>query len=316
MADGSCNLGSINLNAFVRKEFTEEAFFDSSRFQEVVESMVEGLDDLLDMFGERHALQAQRDHVKEWREIGLGLMGLADLALSMGLGYGTPEFIHVLDTIMSIMANAAAQASAKLAAKKGTFPKYNYDYISRSKFFKEVYTEETKELIKEHGLRNSRLLSIAPTGSVSNILGVSGGVEPYFMLGYQRKIVSIFEDEKLVWVYERTPLRMMKAMHIDNHMLLPLWAQTTSQTININDRIAVQATIQKYVDTAISSTFNMPNNGTTEDVKYIYYTAWKKGLKGITVFRDNCKKIGILTNGSANLDRNPAPKPSIIVSEY
>jgi len=200
MANGSCNLGSINLNAFVRKEFTDEAYFDSGRFIEVVKSMVSGLDELLDLLGDRHALEAQRDHVKEWREIGLGVMGLADLALTMGLGYGTPDFIRVLDTIMSTMANAAAQASAELAKKKGVFPKYDYDKIAVSRFFQEVYTEETKEMIKESGLRNSRLLSIAPTGSISNILGVSGGVEPYFMLGYQRTIKSMFEDEKNIWV--------------------------------------------------------------------------------------------------------------------
>ncbi len=198
MANGSCNLGSINLNAFVRKNFTEEAYFDSGRFIEVVKSMISGLDELLDIMGERHALASQREHVIEWREVGLGVMGLADLALSMGLGYGTSEFIKVLDVIMSTMANAAAQASVELAVEKGTFPKYDYEKISSSRFFNEVYSEETKNMIQEYGLRNSRLLSIAPTGSISNIIGVSGGVEPYFMLGYQRTIKSMFEDEKTI----------------------------------------------------------------------------------------------------------------------
>lgn len=316
MANGSCNLGSINLNAFVRKEFTSEAYFDLSRFSEVVEIMIRGLDELLDMLGNRHALAAQRKHVTDWREVGLGLMGLADLALTMGLGYGTPEFIHVLDTIMSTMANSAAKASAKLAKEKGVFPKYDYEKISSSKFFQDVYTEETKSMIKEYGLRNSRLLSIAPTGSISNILGVSGGIEPYFMLGYQRLIKSMFEEEKAIWVYEKTPLRMIKYFKLEDHTKLPGWAQITSQNINIDDRLAVQQTIQKYVDTAISSTFNLPNYATTNDVEYIYAMAWKLGLKGVTVFRDNCKKIGILSNGGPNFDRNPAPKPQIILSEY
>lgn len=106
-------------------------------------------------------------------------MGLADLALTMGLGYGTPEFIKILDVIMSEMINTAAQASAMLAKEKGTFPKYNYKLISESRFFKEVFTDETKEMIGLYGLRNSRLLSIAPTGSISNILGVSGGVSNF-----------------------------------------------------------------------------------------------------------------------------------------
>jgi ribonucleoside-diphosphate reductase alpha chain len=106
-------------------------------------------------------------------------MGLADLALSMKIGYGTPEFINVLETIMKEMANSAAQASAIRAKELGVFPKYDYDKISSSSFFKEVYTDETKEMIREFGLRNSRLLSIAPTGSISNILGVSGGVKDF-----------------------------------------------------------------------------------------------------------------------------------------
>jgi ribonucleoside-diphosphate reductase alpha chain len=316
MANGSCNLGSINLNAFVRKEFTPEAYFDLSRFSEVVETTIRGLDQLLDMLGDRHALAAQRQHVTDWREVGLGLMGLADLALTMGVGYGTPDFIRVLDTIMATMANSAAQASAKLAKEKGVFPKYDYDKISKSKFFQDVYTEETKNMIKEFGLRNSRLLSIAPTGSISNILGVSGGVEPYFMLGYQRIIKSMFEEEKAIWVYEKTPLRMIKHFKLQDHTKLPGWAQITSQNINIDDRLAVQQTIQKYVDTAISSTFNLPNYATTNDVLYIYVRAWELGLKGVTVFRDNCKKIGILSNGGANFDHNPAPKPKFTISEF
>jgi ribonucleoside-diphosphate reductase alpha chain len=311
----SCNLGSINFNAFVRKPFTDDAFFDLDRFKEVVAEMVRGLDLLLDILGERHALPAQREHVKLWREIGLGVMGLADLALSMGFGYGTKDFNRVLDTIMHEMANSAAQASALLAKEKGTFPKYDYKKISQSRFFKEVYTDETKALIKKYGLRNSRLLSIAPTGSISNILGVSGGVEPFFLLGYQRIIKSMFEKERAIWVYEKTPQRLMKHLGVNHLDDLPEWAKVTSQNIKFEDRAKVQAIIQKYVDTAISSTFNLPNEATTEDIENIYYQAWKLGFKGVTVFRDNCAKIGILSNGGANFDKNPATKPIITVEE-
>ena len=175
----SCNLGSVNLNAFVKKPFTNEAFFDLERFREVVKHMTWGLDDLLSLLGERHALEAQKTHVVEWREIGLGVMGLADLALGMGFAYGSDEFIKFIDVIMKEMANSAAQASAMRAKELGVFPKYDYEKISSSKFFNDVYTEETKNLIKECGLRNSRLLSIAPTGSISNVLGVSGGVSDF-----------------------------------------------------------------------------------------------------------------------------------------
>lgn len=242
-------------------------------------------------------------------------MGLADLALSMDLGYGSDEFINFLETIMREMANSAAQASALRAKELGTFGRYNYEYISKSRFFNEVYTEETKELIRLYGLRNSRILSIAPTGSISNVLGVSGGVEPFFMLGYQRTIKSMFESEQTIWVYEKTPLKLMKHLGVENHFELPDWAQITSQNIPFEKRAKVQATIQKYVDTAISSTFNIANSATTEDIEKIYMTAWKYGLKGATVFRDNCKKIGILSGGDAHFDKNPAPYPSITIHE-
>jgi ribonucleoside-diphosphate reductase alpha chain len=174
---------------------------------------------------------------------------------------------------MKEMANAAAKASALRAKDMGVFPKYNWENTSKSRFFQEVYTDETKELIKQYGLRNSRLLSIAPTGSISNILGVSGGVEPFFMLGYQRIIKSIFEEEKVIWVYEKTPLKLIKNLKLDNHEELPDWAKVTSQNIKFEDRAKVQATIQKYVDTAISSTFNVPNEATTEVIENIYMTA-------------------------------------------
>jgi len=175
----SCNLGSINFNAFVREPFTDKAYFDYDRFEKVVKEMIWGLDDMITLFEDRHALPEQVEHVKNWREVGLGIMGLADLALSMKLGYGTPEFITETHKIMSFMANKAAQASALRAKELGVFPRFSLDKVSRSRFFQEVYTEETKDMIENFGLRNSRLLSIAPTGSISNILGVSGGVSDF-----------------------------------------------------------------------------------------------------------------------------------------
>ena len=315
MANGSCNLASINLNAFVVNPFTEEAYFNYDRFSEVVKEMIWHLDEMLTILGERHPLVEQRKHVKDWREVGLGIMGLADLALGLSKGYGTEPFLKELEKIMRTMANAAAISSALKAKSHGTFQNYNYEYISSSSFYKFAYDKKTKDLIKKHGLRNSRLLSIAPTGSISNIIGVSGGVEPYFMLGYQRTITSMFESDKTVWVYEKTPLKLMKHLKIDHHEKLPEWATITSQNISFDKRADVQSLIQKYVDTAISSTFNLPNETSTEEIEKIYLTSWQKGFKGVTVFRDNCKKIGILTGGGEHLDKNPAEKPSVKVYE-
>ncbi|QWB99718.1 adenosylcobalamin-dependent ribonucleoside-diphosphate reductase [Mycoplasmatota bacterium] len=315
MAHGSCNLGSVNLNAFVKNPFTDDAVFNWERFDHVVEEMIWSLDDLLTMLGDRHALKEQREHVKKYREVGLGVMGLADLALSMKMPYGSDEFIAFLDELMSRMINQAAIASALNAKEKGVFPEYDYDKISASTFYKTVIKKETDEIIKKYGLRNSRLLSIAPTGSISNILGVSGGVEPYFQINYTRRIISMFEQEKKITVWEKTPLAMAKALDIDPSDL-PEWTRITSQNISFQERAEVQSTIQKYVDTAISSTFNLPNSATVEDVMNIYMTAWKKGLKGATVFRDRCAKIGILSGVTEETeDLNPALPPKFKVDE-
>lgn len=315
MAHGSCNLGSINLNAFVKNPFSEHPEYDWNRFDFVVGEMIVALDDLLSLLGDRHALKEQRDHVIEFREVGLGVMGLADLALSMRLKYGSPDFLTFLDQLMSKMINAAAKASALRAKELGVFPRYDYDKISASSFYKACITPETDALIKEYGLRNSRLLSIAPTGSISNILGVSGGVEPFFQINYTRRITSMFEEEKTITIWEKTPLALANAMGVDPDNL-PDWALVTSQNLDFIDRANVQATIQKYVDTAISSTFNLPNEATVQDVMDIYVTAWEKQLKGATVFRDRCAKIGILAGVNAETqDLNPGVPPHIDLEE-
>ena len=242
-------------------------------------------------------------------------MGLADLALGMQRAYGSEDFISITDTVMDAMANYAAQASALRAKELGTFPKYNFEKISNSKFYKEVYWPETKAMIEKYGLRNSRILSIAPTGSISNVLGVSGGVEPYFNLGYSRTIKSIYENERTIFVWEKTPQLLAKELKVKTVDELPDWAKVTSQNIPFEKRAKVQATIQKYVDTAISSTFNLNNAASLEDIINIYKTSWHQNLKGATVFRDRCKKIAILAYGDSIHDDNPAAHPVITVTE-
>ena len=315
MPHGSCNLGSVNLNAFVRNAFTENAYYDFDRFDFVVTEMIHALDELLTMLGDRHALEEQREHVRLYREVGLGVMGLADVALSMRLPYGSKPFLDFLDGLMRRMINTATKASALRAKELGVFPKFDYEKISKSSFYQTAIDPETDEWVKAYGMRNSRLLSSAPTGSISNIFGVSGGVEPFFQINYTRRIVSIFEDEKVITVWEKTPLALAKAMGVEPEKL-PEWALITSQNIDFMDRALVQATIQKYVDTAISSTFNLPNSASVSDVENIYVTAWKLGFKGATVFRDRCAKIGILAGiNESTEDLNPATPPVITIEE-
>jgi len=135
------------------------------------------------------------------------------------------------------------------------------------------------------------------------------------MLAYNRTIKSMFETEVTIEVVEKTPAKLMNKLGLEHTSELPTWAKVTSQNIDFQDRAKVQSTIQKYVDTAISSTFNLVNSATTEDVENIYVTGWKLGFKGATVFRDNCKKIGILTGKGETIDKNPAKKPSFEIQE-
>jgi ribonucleoside-diphosphate reductase alpha chain len=313
---GSCNLASINLNAFVKNPFTDKAYFNFERFGTVIKEMIWGLDNLLTLFEDRHPLESQKEHVKNYREIGLGIMGVADLALSMKMAYGSKPFLELLDVILFEMANLSAQASTLKAEKDGPFQLYDYNKISQSTFFKNVYTPATKELIQKFGLRNSRLLSIAPTGSISNLFGVSGGIEPFFLLNYERTIMSIGKEPQVITVWEKTPKALAKTLNIPINNL-PSWALVTSQNLDVKDRAMIQSIAQKYIDSAISSTFNIPNHYTTEDITFIYQMAWKDGLKGVTVFRDNCAKMGILSAqfGQEVVDKNPAMFPSFIIEE-
>lgn len=316
MAYGSCNLGSINLYSFVRNPFTDNAYFDFDRFKYVVRQMTWGLDDLLTLLGDRHPLPQQVEHVRDWREVGLGVMGLADLALGLNLEYGSYGFNAKLHQIMKEMINEAVRASAMRAKELGSYPKFDFEKVSQSEFFKSTITSDVALLVKNYGMRNSRLLSIAPTGSISNVLGVSGGVEPFFMLGYNRSIQSMFESERIITVWEKTPKALAQHLEVDTIEELPEWAQVTAQTIDIDKRIKVQAILQTYVDTAISSTFNVPNEATTNDIINIYVKAWEHGLKGITVFRDNCAKVGVLSGVDGwQADENPATPPVISLSE-
>lgn len=297
LGNGSCNLASLNLSTHIENEFSKEADIDLEGLKDTTFLGVEALDNMLDYFLGSHPLPEQNAHIPLWREIGLGMFGYADVAVKIGMEYGSKEFIDYMEPVMKNIANWAAQASALIAKEKGTFEKYDYDLISQSEFFQTVYTEETKEMIRKYGLRNSRLLSIAPNGSIATLLGASTGGEPYFKYKYTREIKSIGEDDEgsqFITVVERTIQDLMNKLEINDVNELPEYAKTDSHNIKYIDRIKFQAMLQKYIDTAISATINLPHETKWQDIKEIYFKAWEYGLKGITTFRDGCAKVGIL----------------------
>lgn len=292
-AGGSCLLGSINLSAFVENPFTEEAYFDFDEFKKCVRASVKALNEVLEEGLPLHPLKEQRESVEQWRQIGLGIMGLADALLKLGLTYGEEDAVEMCDKIGFAMADTAIAASAKLAKQLGAFPKCNTDEIMTTPYFLANTTEMTRELVRKYGLRNSQLLTIAPTGTLSTMLGISGGIEPVYANYYERKTESLHGTDVYYKVYTKIVEDYMKRYGITSDKELPDYF-VTAMTLDYRQRIDMQAVWQTHIDASISSTVNVPNSFTIEETESLYTYAFEQGLKGITIFRDGCKRIGIL----------------------
>ena len=289
-AGGSCLLGSLNLAAFVY-----EGTFDIKGFEKAVRIAVRALNDVLEEGLPLHPLQEQRDSVNDWKQIGLGIFGLADMLIKIGVIYGSEESIQICDDLACTMYNAAVQTSAELAYERGTYPKFDRDGLPLNLFHTDNSTLDTLEMVDDYGLRNSQLLTIAPTGSLSTMLGVSGGIEPIFDTHYVRKTESLHGHEEYYTVYTPIVKEYMEKHGLKDISELPDYF-VTSKTLDGRQRVDMQAVWQKYIDASISSTVNLPESATVEEVEDLYIYAWKKGLKGLTIFRDNCARLGVLTS--------------------
>lgn len=295
MEGGSCLLGSLNLSEFVLYPFTNKASFDIAKFSKAVASSVEGLNEVLDEGLKLHPLKIQRENAADWRQIGLGVMGIADMLIKMGYTYGDDKSLKLCDVIAREMVNSAICASAMIAKERGTFNKYDEESLFKSKYFDTVTTDETKEIVRKYGLRNSQILTIAPTGSISSMLGISGGIEPIFAKSFTRKSESLGKDGDIYFeVYTPIVQEVMDEKGIKDVKDLPGYV-ITSHEVDWKRRIDMQSIWQSYIDASISSTVNMAHETTVEEVEDLFLYAWKKGLKGITIFRDGCKRAPILT---------------------
>jgi ribonucleoside-diphosphate reductase alpha chain len=249
-----------------------------------------------------HPLPQQRQMSRELRQIGLGIMGLADMFIKLGIKYGSCESISLIHQIGRTMINEALRQSALLAKEDGPFPRYNAEAVLNSPFLLSNADEDVLELVKEHGLRNSQLLTIPPTGSISTLIGCSNGVEPIFQVAYTRKSESLHQEDTYYKVFTSIIKEYMDQNAIYREEDLPEFIVTTSN-LDYRDRIEVQATWQQYIDASISSTVNVPNEFTIEEVEDLYIYAWEKGLKGITIYRDGCARSGILISNKAKTSR-------------
>lgn len=298
-AGGSCLLGSLNLAEFVKDPFGKRPAFDIPSFKQAVKVAIRALNQVLDEGLPLHPLQIQRDSVAKWRQIGLGIMGFGDMLIKMRIPYGSDRCSNLIATIGMALCNTGLQESALLAKELGTFEAYNPDYILnsfylQSKIKEGVIYEETIDLIKAHGLRNSQLFTIAPTGSIGTMFGVSTGVEPiYDVNGFARTTKSLNAEDKVYMEYPNIVQRAIEADDIDMLNNKPAYL-IGAKDLDFMSRVKTQADWQVWIDASISSTLNLPKESPVEDVFKAYVAAHELGCKGLTIFRDGCKKEGIL----------------------
>lgn len=291
---GACCLSSLNLSEFIVNPYTPQAHLNTADLLSAIDVGIRTLDKLIDENYNRHPLQQQRDMSYNYRNIGLGIFGYATALMKLGLRYGSPEAIEFTDDVFSLIFRRAVLASNELAKEFGPYPKYKEE-IFDSDIIKFHFSPDEITKLKEYGLRNCSLVSIAPTGSLATLLGESGGCEPEFALKYTRRTVGMTDGEDTYYdVYCKAAREYME---INNTKELPDYF-VGSADISWQSRVLTQAVMQKHVDTAISSTVNMPNSATKDDIAHMYLLAWSSGCKGITMFRDGCKRLGILTTGN------------------
>lgn len=307
-AGGACNLGSVNLSRIVVDGYTENAKVDFEKLEKVVHTLIRFLDNVISWNERVNALDKQSEAAKLTRRLGLGVLGIADMLNQLGLGYDDDEGIATIKKVMAFIADKAYEASALLAEEKGQSPIYDYESYKESPFFQESITQETKDLIKEKGLRNIAMLSIAPTGTISNIIlgfrngnknyiGVSGGVEPIFALYYTRRSESF--GNKFFKIFHATVQAFLDMKGITNEAekaddeslkkLIPEHFFRTAYTVDPEKRVKIQGICQKYIDQSISSTVNLPEDIDPETISKIYLDAWKHKLKGITIYREGSR---------------------------
>lgn len=284
---GACNLGSINLVKFVCRPFTPEAYFDYDLLKSIVPVAVRFLDDVIDVA--RLPLKEQELEVKSKRRIGLGVTGVGDAFWMLGCQYGDARSLQIAEAIAKTIRDAAFTASADLAAEKGSFPLYDTRYLDGA--FTKTLPEHIRDAIKKHGIRNSHLLTIAPTGTTSLLWGnVSSGIEPILELSAVRKIkqpgdseIKVNIDDYAYYMWKRVNNGASPNIKI-------------SSDISAKEHIDVMAVFQKYIDASISKTIIFPPNVSFEEFKETYLYAYNMGLKGCTVYRNSGKLDAVISS--------------------
>ena len=312
---GCCNLGAINLERFV----DESGNFMIDEFKETVSIGTRFLDNVIDYNLDRHALDAQKENATNDRRIGLGILGLGDMLLKMGIKYDSEDALQTTDQIMKIFRDTSYETSNTLAQEKGVFPKYDWSGYSKSKFVKNL-PKKIRDNIRKTGIRNSTITTVAPTGSGAIVARVTSGVEPIFATSYKRRVKKNDGYGKEFDEYKVYHPIIKKLFGTDES--LPEYV-VTAHNIDPFFRVKMQGVVQNYIDSSISSTVNLAEDIKVETVADIYMTAYKSGLKGITVYREGSRE-GILvtekkevkekkeiSNNSSETESQVSPTPRV-----
>ena len=303
---GACNLGSINLSRFVDNGFTPNASIDWDQLADSTATLVRFLDNVVTWNEDLNALEKQRIAAAETRRLGLGVMGIADMLNQLGVAYDSEQGLMMIEKVMEYITNAAYQASSSIAKEKSPSPIFDAESYMECPFVQEALSEQTQNVIRKNGLRNIAIMSIAPTGSISNIvlgykgeeknyIGVSGGVEPVFSVFYTRRSESF--GNKFFKVFHSTIQAYIDMNGLqgevdatdDVESVLPEYLTRTAHKVDSIKRVGIQGVIQRYIDHSISSTINLPEDVNPETISDIYIKAWKNNLKGVTIYRDGSR---------------------------
>ena len=299
---GACLLGSVNLAALVSDAFGPKATVDMDALEDLVRVAVRMMDNVVD--ASRFPLDAQAAEARAKRRIGLGVTGLADALLMVGLRYGSDEAVAATDAWMHAIARAAYLASVYLAREKGAFALFDAEKFLASGNMMGM-DADVRAAISAHGIRNALLTSVAPTGTISLYAGnVSSGIEPVFAYAYTRKVLqkdgSRTEEEVVDYA-----VRLWRDMHGD----APLPEHfVNAQTLPPMDHVKMQAAAQRWVDSSISKTINCPEDISFDDFQQVYMAAWDQGCKGCTTYRPNDVTGSVL---SVSSEAAPAQAASV-----
>ena len=302
---GACNLCSINLSEFVLNPYTDKSEFAIDQLKAAIKVIVPAMDRIIDENANNHALPEQKEMALNYRNIGIGVMGLHDCLAKLGLTYGSNESLKFTAELMRNIFRFAVTESVRLGKDLGSFPKYEPS-VWDSDIIKNAFNKQEIEHFKQiNCLRNCSLLTVAPNGSIGTMFGVSTGVEPFFAVKYTRRTVSLDGKEQFYDVYINA---LKDYQRITGNNDIPTFFNTSAE-INYNNRILMQAALQDYCDTAISSTINLPKETTQEVIEDIYLKAWKSGLKGVTVYVEGSRDPILSTdNKPKSIPVTGAPK--------